>query len=233
MVDLVKTDGKKAFTNTLLIADGVGTEHRAVMQLLKTHSKTKTLSTFEMLKVSRGGRPVEYAELNERQATFLVTLMKNSDKVVEFKELLTNEFITMRSRLAELASRQRDKDWLNTRKDGKVVYMQKTDVIKKFVEYATTQGSGSAKRYYTALAKMENSALFFFEQKYKNMREVLTIKQLMQVATADDVIEKALEEGMKEKLDYHDIYKLAKSRIVAFAGIIGQSPVLGLSHKKD
>jgi len=233
MNDIVLTDGKKVFTNTLIVADGVGLEHRAVMTLLKTHSNTETLSTYQMLKVSRGGRPVKYAELSELQVTFLITLMRNSKKVVEFKEKLTKEFYNQRNIIAELIAQQKDPNWQMVRSDGKLVYKQKTTVIKQFVDYATKQGSKSAKRYYSNLAKMENKALFFVEQRYTNLREIMTIKQLMQVSTADDVIERALIDGMNSAMDYHEIYKLAKHRIICFAEIIGQSPVHNLCLTND
>lgn len=233
MNTIVKTDGKKIFTDTLIISDGVGTLHKNVMELLKNHSNTETLSTFETAKVSRGGRPVEYAILSEMQATFLITLMRNSEKTVLFKEKLSTEFYKQREIISRLIAQQKDPGWQNVRKDGKAVYFQKTDIIKRFVEYAENQGSKSAKMYYTNLAKMENRALFFFEQKYTNLREVMTIKQLMQVSTADDVIEKALLNGMEENLNYKEIYKLAKSRIIAFAEIIGTSPILSITNKAN
>lgn len=223
--DLVKTDGKRIFTTTLIIAEGVNIEHRAVIKLLKTHSKIDILSSFEMLKVSNGGRPVEYAELNELQTTFLITLMRNSEKVVKFKASLTKEFFKQREIISALIMQRKDSKWQGIRSDGKIVYKQKIDVIKEFVEYATNQGSTSSSRYYGNLAKMENNSLFFIEQKYKNLREILTIKQLMQVCTADDVIDKALKDGMEQELYYKDIYKLAKDRVCAFAEIIGKSPV--------
>jgi phage regulator Rha-like protein len=228
MKDICTNNGKEVFTTTLVIAEGVGNQHYTVMNLIKSHSGTETLSSFEKRKVSRGGRPVEYAVLTEVQATFLITLMRNSEKVVEFKEKLTREFFRQRQLISELVRQQSDPNWQNVRKDGKAVYMQKTDVIKKFVDYATEQGSKNSRMYYANLAKMENNALFFLEQKYKNVREILTIKQLMQVATADDVIEKALKEGMDKQLNYKECYKLAKDRIIAFAEIIGKSPVQGL-----
>lgn len=228
--ELVLLDGNKAYTTTLIVAEGCKVEHRATMQLLKRHQKTETLSTFEMLKVSRGGRPIEYAKLDEIQTTFLITLMKNSVPVVAFKEKLTNAFFKQRQTIANLIA-NRTPDWQNIRKDGKQIYLQKTDIIKEFVEYATNQGSKNAKMYYANLAQMENRALFFFEQKYKNMREVLTIKQLMQVSTADDVIDKALQEGMNRGVSYKECYELAKERIVSFVEIIGQSPVLALELK--
>lgn len=92
MKDIVFNNGTDIFTNTLIIAEGVGNDHRNVMRLLNRYSDRKLLSTFQRMKVSRGGRPVEYAILNEEQTTFLITLMNNSDKVVTFKEALTREF---------------------------------------------------------------------------------------------------------------------------------------------
>ena len=229
MKDLVIIENNKAMTNTLLIAEGVGNHHKNVMMLLNNHSNTETLSTFETAKVSNGGRPVEYAKLNEMQATFLITLMKNSQKVVTFKEELTKQFFKQRLFIQNVIIQQQNPDWLNVRKDGKQVYFQKTDVIKDFIEYAIQQGSKSAKMYYVNFAKMENQALFIFEQKYPNMREVLTIRQLMQVSIADDIIEKAIKEGMEQSLFYKDIFQECKKRIIKYVEIIGQSPILGLN----
>lgn len=203
----------------------MGNHHKNVMELLNNYSHTKTLSTFKTEKVSNGGRPVEYAILNEKQATFLITLMRNNDIVVDFKEKLSNAFVEQRELIVKLVNQQSNPTWLNVRKNGKLVVKQKTDIIKNFIEYAMKQGSKSAERYYTNFAKMENQAMFIFEQKYPNMREVLTIKQLMQVATADDIIEKAIKECMEKGMFYKDIFKEAKKRI------IGKSPILGLENK--
>jgi Rha family phage regulatory protein len=205
-------------------------EHRNLKETIDNH-----ISSFEEFGVMRfetvkplgkkGGRPTKVYLLNEEQFTFLAMMMKNTKEVVALKVKVAKEFIRMRQTIANLINQRQDPDWQNVRADGKAVYIQKTDVIKQFVEYATKQGSKSASMYYTNLAKMENNALFFIEAKYKNLREIMTIKQLMQVATADDVIEKALTEGMNDNMHYKDIYKLAKERVVSFANIIGKSHV--------
>jgi hypothetical protein len=119
------------------------------------------------------------------------------------------------------------------REDGKAPYMQKTEVIKVFVDYAIEQGSGSASRYYSNFAKMENKSLFECHQKFKNMREVLSIRQLFQVATADQIIEKALVDGMNDEMHYKEIYKLAKGRVIEYAALIGRSPILQLTTAKE
>ncbi len=172
---------------------------------------------------STGGRPIESYFLDEDQFVLLVMLAKNSPESVELKVRLAREFRRMKKTLANLAAQRQNLDWQETRKDGKRIHNEKTDVIKKFVEYCEANGSKSANRYYCNLADMENKALFIFEHKYKNAREIMNIKQLANAKTADYIIEKALDDGMAENMYYKDIFKLAKERVNAFAAIIGKS----------
>lgn len=233
---LVTTDGDRVYTTSRIIAENGEVQHQAIMKLVRNYSDDlKSLSTsgFEIRKFKTAGRGGEEALLDEIQATFIITLMKNSKKVVQFKKELTKQFFKQREIISRLVQQQKDPSWVNVRRDGKQVYFQKTDIIKDFVEYATSQGSKSAKMYYINFAKMENSALFFMKQKYPNLRELLTIIQLMQVATADTVIEKAIKEGMEQEIFYKDIYKLAKERIIVYAELVGKSPVLQLGENNE
>lgn len=205
-------------------------EHRMLKRVIAEN--LEAFSDYGLLHLKRqklegenGGRPTESYLLNEDQFILLVLLAKNTKESVGLKIRVSKEFKRMKQTIANLVSQRQDPSWQNVRSDGKAVYLQKTDVIKDFVKYAESQGSKSATMYYTNLAKMENNALFFIEAKYKNLREIMTIKQLMQVATADDVIEKAIKEGMDSKMHYKDIYQLAKERVIAFANIIGKSHV--------
>jgi hypothetical protein len=208
-------------------------EHRMLKKVVIDHIDAFNDLGFRHLELTKviantGGRPVKEYLLNEDHFILLVLLAKNTPESVQLKIRVSKEFKRLRSVVAALIAQRDNPEWQNIRADGKIAYKQKTDVIKQFVEYATKQGSTSSSRYYGNLAKMENSSLFFIEQKYKNLRDIMTIKQLMQVCTADDVIDKALKEGMESELHYKDIYKLAKSRICAFAEIIGKSPVQNL-----
>ena len=73
---------------------------------------------------------------------------------------------------------------------------------------------------------MQNKALFFIDQKYKNVRELLDIQQLWVLV---------LEDGMARQLHYKDIYQLAKTNIETFAAIHGKSsvPVHQLGHNQQ
>lgn len=241
MNDLVVVKNNVPLISTFLLFEKMGyKEHRKLKEVI--NSNIEAFAELGLLPVERekpkekkGGRPIEAYLLNEDHFILLVLLAKNTPESVKLKIRVSNEFRRMKQTISNLIAQRQSPEWQNIRKDGKAVYFQKTDVIKKFVDYAMSQGSKSASTYYTNLAKMENSALFFIERKYENMREIMTIKQLMQVATADDVIEKALQEGMDSKLHYKECYQLAKDRIIAYAGIIGKSHLhdLALENKSD
>lgn len=230
MGDIVTIENGEPVTDTVAIANGVGLEHSSVMLLVKKYEAelNEGLSPFQIAKFKTKGRDGEKAILNEQQTTFLITLMRNSEIVVSFKRRLVSEFFKQRKAIAELSARQNNDQWKDARKNGKIVLLQKTDVIKVFCEYATVQGSTKSSMYYMAIAKMQNKALFFLEQKYPNLREVLSIKQLAQASAADDIVEKALADGMAQEMNYRDIYKMAKERVELFSTIIGRSPVCDL-----
>ena len=239
MNDLVVIKNEVPVISTFDLFERMGyKEHRMLKRVISENLESFNEYGLVQLEVQKptsntGGRPTESYLLNEDQFVLLVLLAKNTKESVNLKIRVAREFKRMKQTIANLIAQREDPNWQQVRSDGKKVYLQKTDVIKQFVDYATSQGSISAKMYYMSLAKMENKALFFIEQKYKNLREIMTIKQLMQVSTADDVIEKALKEGMDKNMPYKEVYKLAKSRVVAFAEIIGKSHVHALQLESN
>lgn len=240
MNDLVVMKNEIPVVSTFDLFEIMGyREHRMIKKVITDNIEAFNeygLMQLELTKPvgDKGGRPTESYLLNEDQFILLVLLAKNTPESVGLKVRVSREFKRMKQTIANLIAQRKDPSWQNVRSDGKAVYLQKSDVIKRFVSYATSQGSNSASKCYMNLAKMENNALFFIDARYKNLREIMTIKQLMQIATADDVIEKAIQEGMDQGMNYKDIYKLAKERVIAFANIIGKSCVhdLQLEHKQ-
>lgn len=100
-MQLVIKNGDEFATTSKIIADNTGSEHRAVLQLIEQYIQQIEEfgnSAFEMRNQKGcGGRPTKVAILNEQQATFLLTLMRNSEVVVRFKVELVKEFYRMRS----------------------------------------------------------------------------------------------------------------------------------------
>lgn len=98
-------DGTPA-TTTLVIAEGVGHGHKSVIKLVREHRADLEQFGFLSFQIAenRGtqGPPTEYAILNEQQTSLLLTYMRNSEVVKQFKIRLVKEFYAMRDRLREI-----------------------------------------------------------------------------------------------------------------------------------
>jgi phage regulator Rha-like protein len=231
MNELVILENKEPVTTSLIISEGVKKDHHSVLLLIRNHKESlKEFGTLEFQIQKTKGRPLEFAYLNEQQTTFLITLMRNNEIVIGFKKKLVKEFYKMKKVLSEISTRQTNEEWRELRNTGKITRKKETDTIKEFVEYAISNGSQNAQKYYANISKMENQALFFIEQKFPNLREILTGQQLQIISAADQIVEKAIKEGMQQGMHYKEIYKLAKERIETFASIVPKT-IVPMSNK--
>lgn len=91
------------FTTSKVIADMTGIEHRKIKAAIRKHQED--IDSFGLSASyqaeSTGGRPEEIFTLNEEQATFLMTLMKNTPVVVAFKKELVRQFFAIRRELVQ------------------------------------------------------------------------------------------------------------------------------------
>jgi len=101
-------------TSTLAMAEGTDNEHASVIKLVRNH-----LNDYEEFGLVRfeirprepgrhGGGDAEYALLNEPQATLLITYMRNSPVVREFKKRLVREFFAMAEQLRDAEALRRE-----------------------------------------------------------------------------------------------------------------------------
>ena len=111
------------FTTSKVISEFSGVRHdkiKAAINKYKTALETFGLST-SYKGESTGGRPEVIYKLNEEQATFLMTLLKNTEIVVEFKRRLVKQFSLMKN---ELSNRK------TYREELKPIRRSLTDVIQ-------------------------------------------------------------------------------------------------------
>ena len=95
---LVIKHGDEFATTSEIIAQNTDTQHKNVLELIGTYTEQiEQFGPFAFQTRKSGGRPTEYAILNEQQSTFLLTLMRNTEIVVRFKVELVKEFYRMRS----------------------------------------------------------------------------------------------------------------------------------------
>lgn len=232
MNNLVVIMKNEIFTTSKAIAEGVGVQHKSLVELLKDYSYIPELQRFQTAKVKTKGRSLEVIYLTELQATILITLMKNSPKVIEFKVKLSTEFFKQRKVISQLLLLKQNTDWLEARNKSKEMRKECINVIQKFVEYAKSQGSQSAEKYYMNFSRMELSGLFILEQKFPNARDVMSMRQLNLIEIADEAIANTLEECMNQNLPYKECYLKAKEKIELLAKIIPKSPLPALLHKE-
>lgn len=245
MSDLVIIENGDLWVSSFEMSRGFETEHRSVKKLIERYEKDledvgevpilkKEMERHMAFKISKVplqkmGRPVVEYFLNEPQATFLTTLLRNNKVVVSFKKHLSKEFFRLRKILTKIISQKQNAEWLEKRESGKLERRIETDAIKVFIDYAKKQGSGSAEKYYMAISKMENNTLFHMEllkQKYPNLRNIVSCFQLTTLQAADHAVARALEEGMAKGMPYKSIYSLAKERVEGLAQILGKTPIL-------
>ena len=160
------------------------------------------------IQTAGGEQKQRYALLNESQCYFLLTLMRNNDRVVEAKLKLVKAFEDARRQLA-----QRDA----ARIEGKKARIAETESIKTLVDYASANGSESANKYYVIITKMTNAFLGI----ESGERNSLPAERLKQIATVELVVDIAIRDGIKAELPYKDIYKLAKERVFSLGVALG------------
>ena len=208
MNELVTIKHKDVFTDSMIIADGTDNQHPSVMRLVRKHlkrlEKYGRVEFMDLKSVNpKGGRPTKIAQLNEVQAMYLVTMLDNTDKVLDFKAALVEEFCRMRKVLAE----RQTEAWLDSRKAGKLTRRTETDVIKDLIAYAKAQGSQHADMLYQTYSKLANKMAGI------SKRDLANIKQLNVLDEVESMILHVIKLGMIQGKHYKDIYKDCKRRL--------------------
>lgn len=210
MYELVELKGNDVFTNSKVIAEGTGNQHHAVRELIKKYRSE--IEEFGALFISNeessGGRPMEIFYLNEEQATFVITLLRNSKVVVKFKKELVKQFYSMRRFLLEKQS----KLWNDTRIANKENRLKETDVIKLLVEYAKEQGSKHSDKLYMVYTNLAKSII-------GGKRDNITASDLNNLTLVESIILQTIRIDMSMGMHYKDIYKDCRSRIERFVDI--------------
>lgn len=83
------------------IAEGAGVQHKNVLELVAKH-QTQLERFGQVAFETRAGynnAQVRVALLNEQQSTLLMTFMKNTERVIDFKVALVDSFFTMAQQL--------------------------------------------------------------------------------------------------------------------------------------
>lgn len=218
LINLEQHDGEMRI-NSRRFSEGVGTSYKATNNLIRKHQKKlETFGELPFQKALKGeSSRIKPALLNEDQATFLVTLSRNTETVVEFKHQLVSAFSKLRREQALIDERHATVKWTQNRALG--IYQRKdlTAVIQKFITYAEIQGSRGTGFFFINISKAVNKAIGIVN------RDEISEDKLSTLAFAEIVVEVTLLEGMRDLVPYKQIYSAMKARLSTISELLPEA----------
>jgi len=160
--NIITLHANKPFTTSLAIAEGVGLEHANAIKLVrkfKSDFEEFGRLSFEIdvaVRKQGGGTALEYALLNEDQATYLITLFRNSAVVRKFKIQLVKAFRKALTELDYLRNRKSEPAWQVKRDETKVGFKWMNYNLK---EQRAAIGKDTTNVHYMNEAKLINGVL--------------------------------------------------------------------------
>lgn len=209
MYELVKTKGDEIFTTSKIIAEGTNNKHHSITAIIQKYESEFTGKVRFKIEPLPSGQKEKVYVLNEEQATFLMTLLRNSKIVVKFKAELVRQFFAMKEYIREHHSQL----YIETRNENKENRLKETDVIKLLVEYAKEQGSTHSDKLYMTYTKLAKSVI-------DGKRDDLSITELNTLTLVESIILRVIRDDMSMEVHYKDIYKDCKDRIEQFKEIV-------------
>lgn len=216
-IELKKKNGLLSVSSRLL-AERMEIDHKSVTNTVNKHKELfKKLGDYVVFKIrdkSKSGREKE-AFFTEDQAYFLLSLSRNTEKVVQLKSDLVRAFSKLRREHELLVDRHAKLEYQQNRAIGKIHRRDLTDDIKPFIKYAKAQGSKGSHFLYLNITKWVNKACGI--ESIDNADE----RQLANVSTACDIALTSIEAGMSDGNNYNLIKSEIKENLCQFGQWIG------------
>ena len=213
-------------TTSLIVAEAFGKRHDTVLRAIRNLECPSDFSFRNFAErdyTDDRGKSYPMYEMTRDGFAFLA-MGFTGQKAAGWKIRFLDAFNRQAREIDRLRALHKQPYWQAARIEGKAARRDETDVIKSFVDYAKSQGSKSADRYYLVITKETNRTLFFVQSAVgEGFRDRLTSAQLSSVAMAERIVERALLEAMSAKMFYRDAYRLAADRVRQFAGFVGKS----------
>ena len=200
--ELVFLKRNEPFTTSDVIAECAEVGYRSVQRLIENNLNDIEFFgkvRFEITPSGTTKQPKKVYQLSEEQATFLITLLKNTEPVRAFKKELVRQFFIMRKMLVERQSLE----WQDARLTGKGNNKDKNAAIKLLEPYAVAQGSRNPGRLYQVYAKDANKTCGTTGQK----RDQLGVQDLKNLDVIETVQTNGIYRGMDEEKYYKQMFK--------------------------
>lgn len=220
--DLVSCQHRQAVTTSVIVAQVFDKRHKDVLKAI-----VNLLADLEGEGVSgRSFAPRDYTDERgkthpmyemDRDGYSLLAMGFNGRKALRFKTLYIDAFNQMERALLH----RENLSWRDQRTGNKIGRRAETNTLARFVEYATAQGSKSARLYYVNVTKMTHQTLNLMKQAApQSLRDTIDSMELAFLTTAEYLVQQAIEGGMAAGLPYKEIFRLAKDRVSTYAATL-------------
>ena len=217
---LVSVMFKQPMTTSLKVAEYFQKRHNDVLRAIT--ASTQTLRNFAgsekaFIKTTyqdETGKQNPMYLLNRDGFSF-VAMGFTGKKAAEFKWTYIQEFNRMEAEIQRINLNKQNAEWLETRKDVKVLYRKMTDSLKVLVDYAKAAGSKNADKLYMTYNKLINKNLGL----QAGQRDSLTIWQLHEIEKMQSMIETIVKGLIAKGIEYHEIYQQTKKTIESYSAL--------------
>jgi Rha family phage regulatory protein len=207
-MDLVKMRGKDAVCDSLDVAEHFGKRHKNMIQnierLAENSADVKKLFKVQTYTDSYGREQKKY--FMNRDGFSLLVMGFTGQAALEWKL----KYIEAFNQMEQLLAQKQTQVYKDARSYQKAIRQQETNAIRSFVEYAESQGSSNAARYYTSLSKLADKTAGITD------RERATMEQLGALALIENIIARCILDGIDLQEPYKDIYLECKRKLEQF-----------------
>lgn len=223
---LIHINNGASFTTSLLIAEKFGKRHRDVLRAIRNLESPSDFNERNFAPVNYiddKGEPRPMYNITRDGFSFLAMGFTGKD-AAGWKVKFLDAFNAMERELLQQGVPDASHVWVEARTNGKVIRINTTATIKRFIEYAQHQGSRKASMYYMQITKMGYQGIFIIRQAVgEHFRDKLATIQLINLATAEWLILEEINNGMRDGFHYKEIYRRARDRVEALGRVIGKT----------
>lgn len=212
MNELVILTDKQATTTSLIVAEYFKKNHQHIMRDIRKLKDDMDVSKFGQM-FSKAGYKDNYKRDQEmynmnRDGFMLLVMGFSGKKALQIKI----QFIEAFNKMEQFILNQQNKQWLEARENGKEIRHEFTDILSLFIDYAYSQGSKSANKYYMNYTKLVNKTL----ELEAKQRDVVNINILSAISLLENTMGNIIINEMENKTHYKDIYKMCRDNCMEF-----------------
>jgi len=222
-MELVEVKKNEVFCDSIMVSRKFNQKHNKVVSiieklLLEINDLRGISTTPNVTREDRNYRGRDYtAYLMDRRFFSLLSMRFRGKKALEWQVKFNDAFYEMERSILQSQLNKSDTGFLNLRDNGKGIRKEETDTIKDFVEYATKQGSKSAKFYYKHITNATYKALGLMNQRKPKLRDAMNICEISELILAERLAITSLRKYMDLDRNYKDIYESVKDDLIKFS----------------